>query len=36
MIEKLLWEKKKVRCSLLGYSQGGRIVLGQVHPTNSQ
>ncbi len=31
MIEKLLWEKKKVRCSLLGYSQGGRIVLGQVH-----
>lgn len=31
MIEKLLWEKKKVRCSMLGYSQGGRIVLGQVH-----
>ncbi len=31
MIEKLLWEKKKVRCSLLGYSQGGRIALGQVH-----
>lgn len=31
MIEKLLWEKKKVRCSMLGYSQGGRIVLGQIH-----
>lgn len=31
MIEKLLWEKKKVRCSLMGYSQGGRIILGLVH-----
>lgn len=31
MIEKLLWEKKKVKCSMLGYSQGGRIVLGQIH-----
>lgn len=31
MIEKLLWEKKKVRCSMLGYSQGGRLVLGQIH-----
>ncbi|MFN8153517.1 MAG: alpha/beta hydrolase [Bacteroidia bacterium] len=31
MIEKLLWEKKKVRCSIIGYSQGGRIALGQVH-----
>jgi len=31
MIEKLLWERKKVRCSLIGYSQGGRIILGLVH-----
>lgn len=31
MIEKLLWEKKRVRCSLIGYSQGGRIILGLVH-----
>lgn len=31
MIELLLWQKKKVRCSMIGYSQGGRIVLGQIH-----
>lgn len=31
MVEKLLWEKKKVRCSLMGYSQGGKTVMGLVH-----
>lgn len=31
MVEKLLWEKKKVRCSIMGYSQGGKIVMGLIH-----
>lgn len=31
LIEKLLWEYKRVKCSLLGYSQGARIVMGVVH-----
>jgi pimeloyl-ACP methyl ester carboxylesterase len=31
MVEKLLWEKKKVRCSLMGYSQGGKTVMGLIH-----
>jgi len=31
LIEKLLWERKKVRCSLIGYSQGGKTLMGLVH-----
>jgi pimeloyl-ACP methyl ester carboxylesterase len=31
LIEKILWERKKVRCSLMGYSQGGKTVMGLVH-----
>ncbi|MBL7923993.1 MAG: alpha/beta hydrolase, partial [Bacteroidia bacterium] len=31
MIENLLWERKKVHCSMIGYSQGGRIVMGLIH-----
>jgi len=31
MVEKLLWEKKKVRCSLMGYSQGGKTVMGLIY-----
>ncbi len=27
MIEKILWETKKVKCSLMGYSLGGRVAL---------
>lgn len=31
LLEKLLWEKKKVRCSLMGYSQGGKTIMGLIH-----
>lgn len=31
MVEKLLWEHKRVKCSLIGYSQGGRLAMGIVH-----
>ncbi len=31
MIENLLMERNKTGCSLLGYSQGGRLVMGLVH-----
>jgi pimeloyl-ACP methyl ester carboxylesterase len=31
LVERLLWERKKVNCSLLAYSQGGRLVLGILH-----
>ncbi len=31
MVEQLLWEQRKVSCSMIGYSQGGRLVLGIIH-----
>jgi len=31
ILEKLMWDNKKVNCSLLGYSLGGRLVLGLIH-----
>lgn len=31
IVEKILWEYKKVKCSLMGFSMGGRLVLGLIH-----
>ena len=31
MLEKLLWEEKKVRFSVIGYSLGAKLVLGIIH-----
>jgi len=31
LIEKLLWEEKKVRFSVMGYSLGAKLVLGIIH-----
>ncbi len=31
MLEKLLWQEKKVRFSVMGYSLGGKLALGFVH-----
>jgi pimeloyl-ACP methyl ester carboxylesterase len=31
LIEKFLWEHRKISCSLMGYSLGGKLVLGCIH-----
>jgi pimeloyl-ACP methyl ester carboxylesterase len=31
MLEKLMWENKKVKCSMMGYSLGGKLILGLIH-----